>query len=74
MSPKVCELVFQAYTVRDALAKGLYLLLFRWLVRRCNNALAAYEAEVTKTAGILDIFGFEKFEVVYDSSAEGTLS
>ena len=50
---------------RDAIAKAMYDRIFRWIVNRTNGLLAppkdskGEEVEI----GILDIFGFEKFEV-----------
>ncbi len=49
------ELKAKAGEVRDALAKGLYGRLFRWLVRKINESMA--ERKTEKTIGILDIFG-----------------
>lgn len=46
---------------RDALAKGIYSRLFDWIVGRINKVMAV--AEKGKTIGILDIYGFEIFEV-----------
>ena len=50
---------------RDALAKALYDRLFNWIVERLNKTLykeAADDARI-KSIGILDIFGFEVFDV-----------
>lgn len=49
---------------RDALAKALYDRIFRWVVNRINQLLAPTAADTVGSAevGILDIFGFEKFE------------
>ena len=44
----------------DALAKATYGRLFDWLVRRVNEAMAGEEGRII---GVLDIFGFEIFEV-----------
>ena len=50
---------------RDAIAKALYDRIFRWLVNRINQLLAPTAAEMAggSEIGILDIFGFEKFEM-----------
>jgi len=45
----------------DSLAKGVYSRLFDWIVNRCNAALQG--DRTGKTIGVLDIFGFEIFEV-----------
>ena len=62
----------QAIDARDALAKGIYSLLFDWLIQRINQSLAEgqkLEKKGKKKAkdtvnyiGILDIFGFESFD------------
>lgn len=50
----------QCIELRDSLSKGLYEKLFNWLVKRMN--LASNEQKDVLTIGLLDIFGFEKFE------------
>ena len=54
----------KAAASRDALAKAIYDRIFRWIVNRINQLLAptAEELEDEVEIGILDIFGFEKFE------------
>ena len=54
----------KAAAARDALAKAIYDRIFRWIVNRINQLLAptAEEMEDEREIGILDIFGFEKFE------------
>lgn len=49
---------------RDALAKALYDRIFRWIVNRINQLLAPTATDMIgeTVIGILDIFGFEKFE------------
>lgn len=50
----------QAADSRDALSKALYSNMFDWLVKKINdNSLAS---EYSSFIGLLDIFGFEKFE------------
>ncbi|EUB63142.1 Myosin-Va [Echinococcus granulosus] len=55
----------EANSARDALAKLIYQMLFRWIVNRCNESLAACSEEPTEDnfIGILDIYGFETMEV-----------
>jgi myosin heavy subunit len=65
----------QASEARDALCKALYKNAFDWLVHRCNSAMAAKVTPTLNTKdefktslqdlriGILDIFGFEIFEL-----------
>lgn len=56
--------VEQAIDTRNAAAKGLYGALFRWLVSRINNFLVPAAAECNWIEiGVLDIFGFENFDV-----------
>lgn len=43
---------------RDALAKEIYNRLFDWLVKRVNSSMDHAYA-MTKSVGVLDIFGFE---------------
>ena len=54
----------KASASRDALAKAIYDRIFRWIVNRINQLLAPTieELEGEVEIGILDIFGFEKFE------------
>ena len=51
-----------ASSTRDALAKGLYLRCFDWVVERTNEATATFDEDST-ACGLLDIFGFERFDV-----------
>jgi myosin-3 len=62
-----------AEETRDALSRALYSRLFGWLVSCCNDNLSKGAAEASGgdqpshgsllTLGILDIFGFENFQV-----------
>ncbi|KAL2093411.1 hypothetical protein ACEWY4_010723 [Coilia grayii] len=52
----------QALNGRDALAKHIYARLFDWIVARINTALKAAGKEHC-FIGVLDIYGFETFEV-----------
>jgi myosin-3 len=55
----------KASVARDAIAKAMYDRIFRWIVNRTNGLLAppkdAHSGETE--IGILDIFGFESFDV-----------
>lgn len=51
----------QAASARDALAKALYNNLFEWIVGRVNTALQAKKSDLI--IGVLDIYGFEIFQV-----------
>ncbi|EYC34474.1 hypothetical protein Y032_0001g434 [Ancylostoma ceylanicum] len=56
----------EAIRSRDALAKLLYAQVFSWFVDRFNDALTEKEKRVNrnkKFIGVLDIYGFETFEV-----------
>uniref|UniRef100_A0A8C4UJC4 Myosin motor domain-containing protein n=1 Tax=Falco tinnunculus TaxID=100819 RepID=A0A8C4UJC4_FALTI len=52
----------QALDSRDALAKYMYGQIFRWMVSRVNHALRSLEGH-HNSIGILDIYGFEMFDV-----------
>ncbi|VDM46989.1 unnamed protein product [Toxocara canis] len=58
-----------AFASRDALAKMLYASTFAWIVKRVNEALWRQTADprakksAQKFIGVLDIYGFETFEV-----------
>ncbi len=58
-----CYSVTKAKDVRDGVAKALYARLFQWIVARLNGYLQPYPDNDQLTMGILDIFGFENFEV-----------
>lgn len=47
----------------DALAKAIYGEMFNWIVTRINEALAISSGVSQKFIGVLDIFGFEIFEM-----------
>ncbi|XP_078611849.1 unconventional myosin-XV-like isoform X5 [Branchiostoma floridae x Branchiostoma japonicum] len=53
----------QALEARDAIAKSLYQRLFVWLVERVNRTVYKQPEKRCRTIGILDIFGFEDFDV-----------
>jgi myosin heavy subunit len=64
-----------AHVSRDALAKMVYELLFLWLVKRINDAInvtppndgtakrRSADAAEASFIGVLDIFGFETFNI-----------
>ncbi|XP_044738776.1 unconventional myosin-Va isoform X2 [Chrysoperla carnea] len=52
----------QATISRDALAKHIYAALFNWIVKIVNKALESSKT-CHKFIGVLDIYGFETFEV-----------
>lgn len=53
--------VEQATYTRDALSKALYSRMFDFLVQSVNSAMANREDKIS--TGILDIYGFEIFQV-----------
>jgi myosin heavy subunit len=54
----------QAADNRDTLAKALYGSLFDWVVNSINDTLKGeYDPQVVHSIGILDIFGFEVFDI-----------
>ena len=48
---------------RDALAKALYSRMFDWIVNRINEGLSVNDPDAF-TLGVLDIYGFEIFQVM----------
>ncbi|UYV60536.1 MYO5A [Cordylochernes scorpioides] len=52
----------QASSYRDALAKHIYERLFSWIVVMINKSLASQQ-KIHRFIGVLDIYGFETFEV-----------
>lgn len=55
--------VDQARYARDALAKAIYERMFTWLVERLNSSLMNKHKTRKNVMGLLDIYGFEIFEV-----------
>uniref|UniRef100_A0A7N0TUK0 Myosin-1-like n=1 Tax=Kalanchoe fedtschenkoi TaxID=63787 RepID=A0A7N0TUK0_KALFE len=53
----------QAIDARDALAKSIYACLFEWLVGQINKALIVGKRRTGRSISILDIYGFESFEM-----------
>ncbi|CAL8243411.1 unnamed protein product [Lota lota] len=52
----------QAVNARDALAKHIYAKLFSWIVEHVNKALVT-NIKQRSFIGVLDIYGFETFEI-----------
>ncbi|XP_040269881.1 unconventional myosin-Va isoform X4 [Bufo bufo] len=52
----------QATNARDALSKHIYANLFSWIVTHVNKALLS-SAKQNSFIGVLDIYGFETFEI-----------
>lgn len=55
--------LFQAIQARDSLAKALYNNLFDWVVEQINSVLRPSPQKLAGYLGVLDIFGFEVFDV-----------
>jgi len=55
--------IYQADFAVEALAKAMYDRLFRWILARVNKALDKTKRQGASFLGILDIAGFEIFEV-----------
>lgn len=55
------SLYLQAADSRDSLAMALYSQCFSWLISKINTKIKGKEN--FKSVGILDIFGFENFQV-----------
>uniref|UniRef100_A0A672ZK12 Myosin IHb n=1 Tax=Sphaeramia orbicularis TaxID=375764 RepID=A0A672ZK12_9TELE len=55
--------VDHAVYARDALAKAIYGRTFNWLVNRINESLANKDSSRKTVIGLLDIYGFEVFNV-----------
>ncbi|TMW66725.1 hypothetical protein Poli38472_014037 [Pythium oligandrum] len=53
----------QAKKVCDSIARSMYENIFNWIVARINKNVACNQREVACSIGILDIYGFEIFEV-----------
>lgn len=49
--------------MRDSLAKIIYASLFNWLVEKINISLEVGNSRTGRSISILDIYGFESFEV-----------
>ncbi|CAN0160389.1 unnamed protein product, partial [Ectocarpus sp. 6 AP-2014] len=55
------QTVEQAHDKVAALGKALYSQLFLWLVAKLNTTISAPQSDVWGFIGVLDIYGFEKF-------------
>lgn len=58
-----CVCASQADFAIEALAKAVFERLFRWILGRVNKALDKTKRQGASFLGILDIAGFEIFEV-----------
>ena len=56
---------YQGLYARDALCKALYSRMFSWLVARINDSIKVTSGSRTEVMGVLDIYGFEVFEVCF---------
>lgn len=54
---------FQVSWAVGALAKALFARMFSWLIKRCNKTLDAQNLSRDYFIGVLDIAGFEIFDV-----------
>lgn len=57
--------LLQAIDSRDSMAMALYSQCFAWVIKKINSRIRSKED--FKSIGILDIFGFENFEVGFKS-------
>lgn len=69
--PMFPSLPLQADFAIEALAKATYERLFRWILSRVNKALDKTHRQGASFLGILDIAGFEIFEVYLWSWSSG---
>lgn len=53
----------QAKKVSDSIARSLYEKIFNWIVARINTNVACNSRSISNSIGILDIYGFEIFDV-----------
>ena len=59
-----CHVCFyQAEDSRDSLAMALYAVVFRWILKKINACIRGPESY--RSISVLDIFGFENFQVQY---------
>ncbi|CAN0442613.1 unnamed protein product, partial [Ascophyllum nodosum] len=61
METTMLRTVDQAYDKTAALGKALYSQLFLWLVAKLNTTISAPQSDVWGFIGVLDMYGFEKF-------------
>ena len=64
---KFVDMVFssQVEFAVEAISKALYERMFKWLVQRINRSLDKTKRPGASFIGILDIAGFEIFQVCY---------
>uniref|UniRef100_A0A1B6CAA5 Myosin motor domain-containing protein n=1 Tax=Clastoptera arizonana TaxID=38151 RepID=A0A1B6CAA5_9HEMI len=55
--------VIEAKGARDALSKHIYAILFYWIVEGINKSLESSSDAKHKFIGVLDIYGFETFDI-----------
>lgn len=55
----------QVHWAVGALSKAIYARMFKWLIERCNKTLDAQDLERRYYIGVLDIAGFEIFDVSF---------
>jgi myosin protein heavy chain len=60
---KLASCAFKVNWAKGAMTKGIYNRLFNWLVMKCNMTLDQKELERVQWCGVLDIAGFEIFDV-----------
>ena len=58
----------QAADSRDSLAMKLYAQCFKWIIQKINNRIKGFGTYCS--IGVLDIFGFENFEVSKPSTLD----
>lgn len=57
--------IAQVHWAVAGLAKAIYARMFKWLIDRCNKTLDAKKIERKYFIGVLDIAGFEIFDVSF---------
>lgn len=57
------KIEFKVNWAIGALAKAIYARMFAWLIKRCNKTLDAQDRSRDYFIGVLDIAGFEIFDV-----------
>jgi len=55
--------IFQVEYAVEAISKSIYDRMFRWIVQRINRSLDRSKRQGASFIGILDIAGFEIFQV-----------
>ena len=62
----LCRCVTQVEYAVEAISKAVYERMFKWLVQRINRSLDRTKRPGASFIGILDIAGFEIFQVIKD--------